>query len=72
MDIPLIYLDTCSIQRPLDNKLQPRIFLEEEAILTVLSLVDAGELELLSSDVLNFEISCIANIYRRLLHECRN
>jgi hypothetical protein len=65
MDTTLIYLDTCSIQRPLDNKLQPRIFLEAEAILTVLSLVEAGELELLSSDVLKFEISCIANINRR-------
>ena len=65
MDSTLIYLDTCSIQRPLDNKSQPRIFLEAEAILTVLSLVEAGELELLSSDVLKFEISCIANINRR-------
>jgi len=61
----LIYLDTCSIQRPLDNKLQPRIFLEAEAILTVFSLVEAGELELLSSDVLKFEIACIANLNRR-------
>ena len=65
MDTTLIYLDTCSIQRPLDNKVQPRIFMEAEAILTVLSLVEAGELELLSSDVLKFEISCIANINRR-------
>ena len=65
MDTTLIYLDTCSIQRPLDNKLQPRIFLEAEAILTRLSLVEAGELGLLSSDVLKFEISCIANINRR-------
>jgi len=51
MDTTLIYLDTCSIQRPLDNKVQPRIFMEAEAILTVLSLVEGGELELLSSDV---------------------
>ena len=65
MDRTLIYLDTCSIQRPLDNRLQPRIFLEAEAVLTVFSLVEAGELELLSSDVLKFEISCIANLNRR-------
>ncbi|MEI8103209.1 MAG: PIN domain-containing protein [Chlorobium sp.] len=65
MDRTLIYLDTCSIQRPLDNRLQPRIFLEAEAVLTLFSLVEAGELELLSSDVLKFEISCIANLNRR-------
>ena len=65
MNRTIIYLDTCSIQRPLDNKLQPRIFLEAEAVLTVFSLVEAGELELLSSDVLKFEISCIANLNRR-------
>lgn len=65
MPTTLVYLDACSLQRPLDDKLQPRIFLEAEAILTVLSLVEAGDLELLSSDVLKFEISRIANINRR-------
>lgn len=65
MNIPLIYLDTCSIQRPLDDKSQPRIYLEAEAILMVLSLVEAGELELLSSDVLRFEVSRIPNQNRK-------
>jgi hypothetical protein len=65
MSVPLIYLDTCSIQRPLDDKSQPRIYLEAEAILTIFSLVEAGELNLLSSDGLRFEISRIANINRK-------
>lgn len=65
MSVPVIYLDTCSIQRPLDDKSQPRIYLEAEAILTIFSLVEAGELKLLSSDVLRFEVSRIANINRK-------
>lgn len=65
MSVPLIYLDTCSIQRPLDDKSQPRIYLEAEAVLTVLSLVEAGELDLLSSDVLRFEVSRIPNLDRK-------
>ena len=50
-----IYLDMCSIQRPLDIKTQPRIAVEAEAILGVLALCEAGQVELMSSDTLLFE-----------------
>ncbi len=52
-----IYMDTCSLQRPLDDKLQPRIALEAEAVLAVLALFDTGALTLVSSDVLNYEVN---------------
>ena len=51
-----IYLDMCSIQRPLDTKTQPRIAVESEAILGVLALCEAGQVELLSSATLVFEL----------------
>lgn len=51
-----IYLDNCSLQRPLDNKTQIRIALEAEAILGVLEMVESGELEIVSSEVLIYEI----------------
>lgn len=51
-----VYLDTCSLQRPLDDKSQLRIRLEAEAILSVLDLVKASLLELVASDALTFEI----------------
>jgi predicted nucleic acid-binding protein len=51
-----IYLDMCSIQRPLDTKTQPRIAVEAEAILGVLALFEAGQVELMSSDTLLFEL----------------
>ena len=51
----LVYLDTCSLQRPLDDKSQLRIRLEAEAVLSVIDLAEAGALELLSSDALRYE-----------------
>ena len=51
-----IYLDMCSIQRPLDTKTQPRIAVEAEAILGVLTLCEAGQVELMTSDVMVFEL----------------
>lgn len=51
-----IYLDMCSIQRPLDTKTQPWIAVEAEAILGVLTLCEAEQVELMSSDTLLFEL----------------
>ncbi|MDO8417374.1 MAG: hypothetical protein Q7S87_14305 [Agitococcus sp.] len=61
----VIYLDTCALQRPLDDQTQIRIYLEAEAILAVLRLVEVGQLSLLSSDILIFEISRIPNVNRK-------
>lgn len=60
-----IYLDNCSLQRPLDDRSQVRIALEAEAILSVLRQVELGQLELLSSEVLLFEIERLHNFQRR-------
>jgi len=60
-----IYLDNCSIQRPLDDKNQLRIAVESEIILSVLSLVESGKIELISSEILFLEASKITNIFRR-------
>ena len=65
-----IYLDTCSLQRPLDDRSQPRINIEAEAVLTILRLVESGHLELLSSDAMAYEIARMPNQYRkRQAHE---
>lgn len=50
-----IYLDTCSIQRPLDTLSKTRLRLEAEAILGVLAQVKASNIELISSAVLELE-----------------
>jgi predicted nucleic acid-binding protein len=60
-----IYLDACSLQRPLDDRSQPRVNVEAEAVLTILGLVESGLIELLSSDALQFEIDRIPNAARQ-------
>lgn len=50
-----VYLDTCSLQRPLDDKSQLRVHLEAEAVLAILLLCERKILTLLSSDILIFE-----------------
>lgn len=61
----VIYLDTCSIQRPLDSKTQLRITLEAEAILGILSFVETNKADLISSEILLFEINRNSNQIRK-------
>jgi predicted nucleic acid-binding protein len=60
-----IYLDACSLQRPLDNKRQMRVALEAEAILGVLTMCEAGDLELISSEALVYETERTPQLSRR-------
>ena len=60
-----IYLDNCAIQRPFDDKTQLRIAVESEAILGILQLVESGKIDLLSSDILAYEVEKTPNMNRR-------
>ncbi|MBX3024937.1 PIN domain-containing protein [bacterium] len=51
-----LYLDMCSIQRPLDDRSQARIAVEAEAVLAILSACERGAAELLASRSLFFEM----------------
>lgn len=62
---PVIYLDTCCIQRPLDSKSHLRIALEAEAVLGILSLVEANKVNLVSSEILLFETNRNSNQIRK-------
>jgi hypothetical protein len=55
----------CSLQRPFDDRSQPRINVEAEAVLTIMRLVESGSLELLSSEALDFEIGRIPQAQRQ-------
>jgi predicted nucleic acid-binding protein len=65
LDTMKIYLDMCSLHRPLDNKTQIRIALEAEAVLGVIALCDAGQVELVSSEALLYEVSRNPNLTRK-------
>jgi len=60
-----IYLDCCSLQRPFDDKSHPRIAVEAEAVLAILSLCESDHLKLISSDALLFEIGRIPDQDRK-------
>lgn len=60
-----IYLDNCSLQRPFDDRSQQRIRVEAEATLALVELIETGDLEILSSDALLYEIGKIPDPVRR-------
>jgi predicted nucleic acid-binding protein len=51
-----VYLDNCALQRPLDSQTQIRIALEAEAVIGPIGLVEGGVVDLVSSEVLDFEV----------------
>jgi hypothetical protein len=59
-----VYLDCCALQRPFDDQRQPRVKVEAEAVLALLAMVEAGELILIGSDVLEYEIRRISDLSR--------
>ena len=51
-----VYLDMCSIQRPLDCQDDVRVATEAQAVLGVLRLCESGQVTLIASDALLFEL----------------
>jgi predicted nucleic acid-binding protein len=62
----LVYLDNCSLQRPLDAKTHSRIHLEAEAVLDVITLCETGQIRLASSEALEFEIERMSDALRQV------
>jgi predicted nucleic acid-binding protein len=52
-----IYIDNCCYNRPFDDHSQERIYLESEAVLSILKRVEKQQFELFGSPVLQLEIS---------------
>ena len=60
-----IYLDSCSLQRPLDDQTQARIRVETEAVMMILAATQAGDIVLLNSEALEYETGRIPDEQRR-------
>jgi len=60
-----IYLDVCAIQRPLDTPTHLRIVLESDAVLGLLALSERGQIALVSSEALEYEVRQNPNSLRR-------
>lgn len=52
-----VYLDTSTYSRPFDDQTQPKIFLETQAVIISLQMVEVKAVELISSSVLDYENS---------------
>lgn len=52
-----VYLDNCCYNRPYDDQGQIRISLEAQAKLHIQSMIEKGELQLVSSYMLDYEVS---------------
>lgn len=52
-----IYLDTSIYNRPFDDQSQPRIFLETQAVILILQMVESGLVDLVGSTALEYENS---------------
>ena len=50
-----VYLDTSVYNRPFDDQTQPRIWLETLAFAVVLQMIEAKEIDLVKSSVLDYE-----------------
>jgi predicted nucleic acid-binding protein len=60
-----IYLDVCCLNRPFDDQHQDRIRLESEAVVIILTYVEAQSWALVGSEVIDFEISRIPDEEKR-------
>jgi len=62
---PTLYLDCCTLQRSFDDQSQLRIATESEAVVLLVEHFEAGELELLASEMLWVEVEAMPEGRRR-------
>ena len=60
-----IYMDACCLNRPFDDLSQDRVYLEAEAVLSIISHCEKGEWTLIASGVIDFEISKLSDMDRQ-------
>ena len=63
--MPLVYLDNCALQRPLDDRSQFRVRAEADAVTAVLAAVEKGAVDLITSAALRAEASRVRSQSRR-------
>lgn len=60
-----IYLDLCCLNRPFDDQGQERVRAEAEAVIRILHRIEKGRDELVTSDLLELEVSANRDSRRR-------
>jgi predicted nucleic acid-binding protein len=59
-----IYMDVCCLSRPFDDMSNDRIFLEAEAVLSIISRCEDGEWTLVTSWAVDYELSRLPDLDR--------
>jgi len=57
-------MDVCCLNRPFDDLSQDRVYLEAEAILSIISHCERGEWTLIASGVIDYELSKLSDMDR--------
>ena len=57
-------MDVCCLNRPFDDLSQDRVYLEAEAILSIISRCEKGDWTLISSGAIDYELSKIQDMDR--------
>jgi predicted nucleic acid-binding protein len=57
-------MDVCCLNRPFDDLSQDRVYLEAEAVLSIISHCEKGEFTLVSSGVIDYELSKLSDTDR--------
>ncbi len=59
-----IYLDVCCLNRPFDDQTQPRIYLETQAVMTIINQCQSGDWKMINSSALMAELNQTPDIER--------
>ena len=59
-----IYMDVCCLNRPFDDLSQDRVYLEAEAVLSIISHCEKGSWTLISSGIIDYELSRLSDAER--------
>lgn len=60
-----IYLDNCCLNRILDDRSYPIIYLERNSVMLILELVEQGRIRMIGSDMLKKEISDTPSVLKQ-------
>lgn len=63
----LVYFDSCSLQRPFDDRTQLKIQLDADAMISLIECVENGSLQLVSSEALQIENEQMQNLQRKAI-----
>ena len=64
MNAVRIYIDVCCLNRPFDDLSQDRVYLEAEAILSIIYHCEKNEWTLIASGVIDYELSKLSDTDR--------